>query len=92
MSQETSISERATSLPTPVGPVVQPGIPIRGAKERPVRKASGLRNRKVAGPNPARSTIPNLRSIRFKSLSRKLVISTCSLVDFRMTFSVIAEL
>jgi len=39
-----------------LGPVVQPGMPADGAEERPVCKMHRPRNRKVAGPNPARST------------------------------------
>ena len=39
-----------------VGPVVQPGMPIDGAEERPVCRKRHPRIRKVAGPNPARST------------------------------------
>ena len=42
------------------GPVVQPGIPTNNwAEERPVCKFSPD-IRKVAGPNPARSTIENV--------------------------------
>ena len=40
-----------------LGPVVQPGMPIDGAEERPVCKKRQPTIRKVAGPNPARSTI-----------------------------------
>jgi hypothetical protein len=40
-----------------LGPVVQPGMPIDGAEERPVCKRRQPTIRKVAGPNPARSTI-----------------------------------
>src|SRR3989304_6837138 len=39
-----------------IGPVGQPGMPIDGAEERPVCMIREPRNRKVAGPNPARST------------------------------------
>jgi aldehyde:ferredoxin oxidoreductase len=34
--------------------------------------------------DPARSTIAKSRSPRFKSLPRKLVISTCSMVDYEL--------